>query len=142
VIIGIYVCLNIIGFILYIKITKNDKKFRVWEKQDNKFVSILVSIIGLILSFRFSMLKYSKLGHLQKFSATLSHDSKLNHENIMSYISIGLISIPTVVIAAWTSYLQNKMNYLFFTSLEIAVISVIMIILSIIQSLSPKGYTL
>ena len=90
-IIGIYVCLNIIGFILYIKITKNDKKFRVWEKQDNKFVSILVSIIGLILSFRFSMLKYSKLGHLQKFSATLSHDSKLNHENIMSYISIGLI---------------------------------------------------
>jgi|688.fasta_scaffold387717_1 hypothetical protein len=88
------------------------------------------------------MLKYSKLGHLQKFSATLSHDSKLNHENIMSYISIGLISIPIVVIAAWTSYLQNKMNYLFFTSLEVAVISVIMIILSIVQSLSPKGYTL
>ncbi len=27
---GIYVLFNIIGFIFYLKVTKNDKKFRTW----------------------------------------------------------------------------------------------------------------
>lgn len=72
----------------------------------------------------------------------MSNDSKLSHENVISYLSILVISVPTVVIAAWVAYLQVKMNYLFFTSLEAAAVSVIMVILSIVQSLSPKGYTL
>ena len=76
-----------------------------------------MTIVALILSFRFSVLKYSKLGHLQKFSATLTHDSKLSHENTLAYVSIILINISTVVVAAWVTYLQTKMNYLFFTSI-------------------------
>lgn len=74
-----YLLLNIINFILYLKVTRNDRKYRTWEKQDNKSASIVVATISLIFSFRFSVLKYSKLGHLQKFSATLAHDSKLSH---------------------------------------------------------------
>lgn len=71
---GIYVLFNIIGFIFYLKVTRNDKKFRTWEKQDNKCTSITISIVALIFTFRFSILKYSKLGHLLRFSATLSND--------------------------------------------------------------------
>lgn len=139
---GVYVLFNIVSFLTYLKITRNDRKYRTWEKQDNKCASVTVSIIALIVSFRFSLLKYSKLGHLQKFSATLSHDSKLSHENLLSFLSIALISLPLIVTSAWVAYLQLSMNYLFFTSIETSVLSVIMIILSIVQSLSPKNYTL
>lgn len=131
-----------LGFLLYIYITRKDRKFIVWEKQDNKVASIIVTIIAFIFSFRFIMLKYSKLGELHHFSATLSHDSKLSHQNILAYFSILLISIPAIIISAWIAYLQKSLNYLFFTSIEVSVVSVIMIILSIIQSLSPKNYTL
>ena len=34
------------------------------------------------------------------------------------------------------------MNYLFFTCIEVAIIEVVMIILSILQALIPKKYTL
>jgi hypothetical protein len=88
------------------------------------------------------MLKFSKLGDLHHFSATLSHDSKFSHITILAYMSIILISLPAGVIAAWIAYLQKSLNYLFFTSIELTIIAVIMIVLSIIQSLSPKGYTI
>lgn len=140
--VGVYFGFNVLGFLLYIYITRKDRKFIVWEKQDNKVASIIVTIIAFIFSFRFIMLKYSKLGELHHFSATLSHDSKLSHQSILAYFSILLISIPAIIISAWIAYLQKSLNYLFFTSIEVSVVSVIMIILSIIQSLSPKNYTL
>lgn len=79
VVVGVYVLFNFLSFIFYIRITRNDKKFRTWEKQDNRCASIVMTIVSLLLTFRFSILKFSKLGHLLKFSATLSHDSKLSH---------------------------------------------------------------
>lgn len=75
----IYLGMNLLGFFLYLKIIRSDNKFRVWEMQDNRCASIAVTILALLFSFRFSLLKYSKLGHLQKFSATLASDSRLSH---------------------------------------------------------------
>ena len=138
----VYVCFNILGFVLYLAITRNDRKYRVWEKQDNRCASIIVTIVALLLTFRFSLLKYSKLGHLQKFSATLAADSRLTHENLLAYLSILCISIPAIAISGWISYLQTTQNYLFFTSMEVTILEVIMIIISIMQSLSPQGYAL
>lgn len=75
----IYIFFNLVGFVLHIKVTRKDRKFLTWEKQDNKSSSITITIVALIFSFRFSILKYSKLGHLLRFSATLSHDNKMSH---------------------------------------------------------------
>lgn len=113
----IYIAFNVLGFLLYMLITRNDRKFITWEKQDNKSSSITITIISLLISFRFSMLKFSKLGDLHHFSATLSHDSKLSHITILAYMSIIFISLPAGIIAAWIAYLQKSLNYLFFTSI-------------------------
>ena len=61
---------------------------------------------------------------------------------ILAYLSIVFISLPAIGLAGYITYLQTSMNYLFFTSIEVAVIGVIMIILSILQALIPKKYIL
>ena len=57
-------------------------------------------------------------------------------------MSIGIICVPAIVVSGWISYLQTTMNYLFFTSMEVTVFSIIMIIISILQSFTPKGYVM
>ena len=136
----IYCAINILAFFFYLCIIRKDRKYRVWEKQDNLCASLAITFVALLISFRFGVLKYSKLAHSQKFSATVASDSKISHYNLFAYVSIGIISVPAIVVSAWISYLQTTMNYLFFTSMEVTVFCIIMIIVSILQSLTPKGY--
>ena len=137
-----YCCLNVLGFFLFLFLVRRDRKYRVWEKQDNLCSSITITVVALLVSFRFGLLKYSKLGNLQRFSATLAADSKITHENILAYLSIGIISVPAIAISGWISYLQVTMNYLFFTSMEVTILSIMMVIISILQTFTPKGYVM
>ena len=139
---GIYIIFNILSFILFLALVRNDRKHRQWEAQDNKCSSVVITCIAFLLSFRFSLLKYSRLAHFQAFSATLSNDNRLSHYNGMGVAGIILINLPNVAISAWVAYLQTKMNYLFFTCIENSVISVIMIVICIAQLLTPKGFVL
>ena len=60
----------------------------------------------------------------------------------MGVAAIICICVPNIVISAWVAYLQTKMNYLFFTSIENSAVNLIMIIITIAQLLTPKGFVL
>lgn len=63
VICGVYAIFNLSSCVYNFWIRFNDKRYRIWEKQDNRLASIIIDIISLLLSFRFLTLKFSKLGH-------------------------------------------------------------------------------
>ena len=60
----------------------------------------------------------------------------------MGIAAIIFICVPNIVISAWVAYLQTKMNYLFFTSIENSAVNLIMIVITIVQLLTPKGFVL
>lgn len=71
-IVAIYFLFNFTSFLLYMLVTKKDRKFVVWQKQDNQLSTGIVTAISLAVTFRFSVLKFSKLANLPSLSATLS----------------------------------------------------------------------
>lgn len=111
----LYFSMNILSFVLKLVILNNDKKFNNWQRQDNKSVSILVSLLSLAISFRFQLLIFSKLGNRQSFSAVVENKQKFIYIMLVNLASILLVSIPTICLACYLIYLQQQMNYLFFT---------------------------
>jgi hypothetical protein len=71
VIVIVYVLFNIVSFSLSCLMLKKDKKFMGWQRQDNKSGSMVISTISLVISFRFYLIKFSKLGNKEIFSAIL-----------------------------------------------------------------------
>lgn len=61
---------------------------------------------------------------------------------MLAIVSIFVISIPSIVISIYITYLQTSLTYLFFTGLELAIISVLMMIFSVIFQCLPKDYLL
>ena len=64
--------LNITEFICWRYSIASDRKYKLWEKQDNKCSSIFIAILGLFLSFRLDAFKYSRTAHSPRLSARLS----------------------------------------------------------------------
>lgn len=139
---GVYVLFNFVGFILHLCLIRGDRKYQVWEKQDNCCCSTITLMVSTTVSFRFALIQYSRLGHLESFSAVLSSDRKLLPYNVLAICSIVFICIPNIVFSAWVCYLQSTMNYLFFTSIENGLMAVLIIVFVIAQLIAPKNQML
>lgn len=129
---------NIVEFILWKVRISADKKYRLWEKQDNRCSSVIIAIIALFLSFRFDTLKYSKVGHKYQLSARLTTPEAFSHYSALAVLAIFLISLSSLVVSIYISSLQTSLNYLFFTGLEVTIIAVIMLVMSIAMLCVPK----
>lgn len=70
-IVAVYAGFNVLAFVGVFCVLKGDRRFSLWERQDNRSGSIVVSLVSLIVTFRFYMIKFSKLGNREIFSATL-----------------------------------------------------------------------
>lgn len=68
----VYVCLNVVQFVLWSRKVQGDRQYRLWEKQDNRCASLSIAIVSLFLSFRLDALKFSKTAHDPHLSARLS----------------------------------------------------------------------
>ena len=53
-----------------------------------------------------------------------------------------LISVPSLILSAYLTYKQPEIDYLFFTCIEVAIVSTIMIVLTIMMMLTPSDYIL
>ena len=126
-----YVVMNLVGFLCFCCVISKDKKYRQWQQQDNKCSSYTITILSLIFSFRLNCLKYSKTGHSPHLSARLSTPTLFLPHNILALTSI-LLSSFTILISVYITTFQTELNYLFFSCLEVAIISIIMIIMSIL----------
>ena len=63
-------------------------------------------------------------------SAKLSSADKFVHYKVLAILGL-LINVGSILVAAYISYLQSSMNYLFFSCLEVAILSVLMIVFAI-----------
>ena len=63
-------------------------------------------------------------------SAKLSSADKFVHYKVLAILGL-LINAGSILVAAYISYLQSSMNYLFFSCLEVAILSVLMIVFAI-----------
>lgn len=69
---SVYVIFNVLQFVLWNVRVKVDKKYRLWEKQDNRCASLSIAVVSLFCSFRLDALKFSRTGHNPRLSARLS----------------------------------------------------------------------
>ena len=67
-----YGVLNIVELICWRCVIASDRKYKLWEKQDNKCSSVFIAVLGLFLSFRLDAFKYSRTAHSPRLSARLS----------------------------------------------------------------------
>jgi hypothetical protein len=98
--------------------------------QDNRCASVSLWILGFLLSFRLDALKYSRTAHSERLSAKLSTADRFRHYTVLAILGIA-INACSILVAAYISYLQSSMNYLFFSCLEVAIVSVLMIVFAI-----------
>jgi hypothetical protein len=113
-----------------------DRKYRLWEKQDNRSASVAVAVASFCLSFRFSAISFSQVGHAPAFSARLSGESVFRHYPVLAVLSL-LLSAGTILSSIYISYLQTSLNFLFFTGLEVAILAVLMSVLSLVLFCVP-----
>jgi hypothetical protein len=103
----VYVGFNVVGFVYGLCRLKGDKKYEGWERQDNRIGAIVIKVVSLLVSFRFMLVKFSRLGHKEMFSATLQSKEPFQYLNVLSISSIFLISIPSIVLSAYLTYTQT-----------------------------------
>ena len=132
-----YGILNLTQFVCWKCIIDTDRKYTLWTKQDNKCASNFIAFIGIFLSFRLDALKFSKTAHSYRLSARLSTPDLFLHYSVLAIISI-FLNASSIIAAIYISYLQSSLNYLFFTCLEVTIVSLLMIILSIVMLCVPK----
>jgi hypothetical protein len=132
-----YGVFNAVQLICWKCVVQPDKKYALWEKQDNKCASVSLAVLGLFLSFRLDALVFSKTGHSQRLSARLTSPGKFKHYSVLGVLSF-FISAASILCSVYISYLQSSLTYLFFNCLEVAILSVVMIILSIVMLCVPR----
>ena len=101
-----YGILNITQFVLWNCRISNDRKYKLWEKQDNRCASITIAILGIFLSYRFDSLKFSKTGHSQRLSARLSNPEVFKHYSILAVVGM-FINACSILVSVYISYLQS-----------------------------------
>ncbi len=131
--------MNTVLFCVYIC---SDRLFKNWVRQGNYCSITIVFTIGMLISFRFMGLVFSRLGHREFFTAVLTSSEKYFPSNILCILSVVLLDIPGAVISGLVAYNQVVQNYLFFSSLEVACVCIIMIIINILYLLAPSDYSL
>jgi hypothetical protein len=133
-----YFLINIIQWILWLCRIASDKKYKQWEIQDNRCASKTVWLFSLILSFRLDTIRFSRTAHSERLSARLESTDKFKHYTVLAILGI-LINLCSILVAAYVFYLQSTMNYLFFSCIEVAIMSVLMIIFSIAMLCVPAS---
>lgn len=58
-----YIIGNVVSMMYDVWVLKNDKKYKQWYRKDNHKCSIIITILSVIISFRFYIIKFSKLGN-------------------------------------------------------------------------------
>lgn len=66
-----YGIMNVVQFMFWVFRIGRDRKYRQWEKQNNRCVSVLIAVLSLLFSYRLDAIKYSKTGHSERLSARL-----------------------------------------------------------------------
>lgn len=135
-VIALYFCFNLAQLLCWASRIAVDRKYRLWEKQDNRCASVAVAVASFCLSFRFSAICFSQVGHAAAFSARLSGESVFRHYSILALLSL-LLSAATILSSIYISYLQTSLNFLFFTGLEVAILAVLMSVLSLVLFCVP-----
>ena len=133
----VYVTFNVVQFICWKCKIQPDKKYALWEIQDNKCASYFIAFLGIFLSFRLDAIKFSRTGHSQRLSARLSSPSKFKHYSVLAIFGI-FLNATCILASVYLSYLQGSLNYLFFNCLEVTILSVVMIVLSIVMLCVPR----
>jgi len=133
----IYSAFNVLQLLCWKCIIQPDKKYFLWEKQDNKCTSVSLALLGLFLSYRLDALVFSKTGHSQRLSARLTSPGKFKHFSVLAVLGM-FISAGSILASVYISYLQTSLTYLFFNCLEVAILSVVMIVLSIVMLCVPR----
>lgn len=92
-------------FIFNIRIARKDNQFLMWVATDvgNKFSKLIISTIGLIITFKIWRLLYGRLFNKRYFSAKFrSNDTIFKPVNIVSIINFLIASVPVLASAALT----------------------------------------
>lgn len=137
---GLYFLSNLLNLLCYIPI-RRDRKYNVWML-DHRASTVVVMCLSTALSFRFSRIQFSKLGGWEVFSARLVSTSPYLFYNILTVCSIGYINLFAIVLCGMISYNQSSMNQLFFSSLEVVLMEVIVLAVALAEVIKPKNYLL
>lgn len=132
-----YFTLNVVQLVCWKCKIASDRQYKLWEKQDNRFASLLIAILALLFSYRLDALKFSRTGHSPRLSARLSSPDLFRHYTVLAVFGM-FINACSILVSVYISSLQSETNYLFFSCLEVAIVSVLMIILSIVMLCIPK----
>lgn len=62
-ILAVYMLLNTLSAIFWARIMRHDRKYAMWENQDNKSSSFSIAVISFVFSYRFELICFSKLVH-------------------------------------------------------------------------------
>lgn len=132
-----YGVMNGVQFVCWLCRIERDKKYRQWERQNNRCASVLIAVLSLLFSFRLDAIKFSKTGHSERLSARLQSPEVFAHYSVLAIIAI-LINAASIVVSVYILYLQSSLNYLFFSCIEVAIVSVLMLTLSIVMLCIPR----
>lgn len=137
---ALYLLSNLLNLLCYIPI-RRDRKYSVWIL-DHKVSTIVVMCIATVVSFRFSRIQFSKLGGWELFSARLQTTAPFLAYNILTIGSLGYLNLFAVVLCGLISYNQSTMNQLFFSSLEVVLMEVVVLAVALAEVIKPKNYLL
>lgn len=112
----VYSVLNVVQFIFWQYKIASDRQYKLWEKQDNRFASLFIAILGIVLSFRLDALKFSRTGNSPRLSARLSSPDLFGHYSILAMLGI-VVNVCSIVVAVYVFSIQSEANYLFFSCL-------------------------
>jgi hypothetical protein len=132
-----YGLLNVAQWLSWKCVVSQDRKYRLWEKQDNKCASASLAGLSLLLSFRLDSLVFSRTAHSQRLSARVSSPEVFRPYSALAIAGM-LMNGCCIVAAGYLSYLQTSLTYLFFSCLEVAILSVIMLVLAVAMLCVPK----
>ena len=133
---------NIASYIAYRRHLLVDAEFQQWLESSpvNRHTNNIVRFFSLLVSHKFGRIVYSRYFGFSFFKAKLSSIDSLFHMNLVSGLSLLIVSIPMFAASGALAYYQSTEQQLFITSLDVVCVTIIMIIFMICETQKPKNF--
>ena len=137
-----HLLVNLAAFLVYLRRLRVDEEYRRWLEEDraNRLANLIAATISLLVSFKFFKLLYSRYFGYRFFRSRLSSLELLKPINLLSGVSIILVSVPMVILAAVIAYYNNDRQQLYVQSWEVIALTALMIILLVCETQKPKDF--
>ncbi|KAL4449891.1 hypothetical protein ABPG74_015010 [Tetrahymena malaccensis] len=134
--------INVIQFIMMKKYVETDTQFMEWilNNHKNKVCYTIIKYVSLIISFKATRIIFSKYFNQGFFKAKLNSIDLFSPFNKLAIVSVLMNSSLIIISSAIATYTYAKQSQGFFLGLDSLIVTIMMIIFMIWDSLKKKDF--